>query len=60
MSSEGNGQTATADSFVERFVEGLSDPIHKRLIQAYRGEDPVGSMEAELSTVLKEVMESED
>ena len=38
----------------------LSNPLHKRLISAYQGEDPVHSMEQELSRILLEVIERED
>ena len=46
--------------YVERFLEQLSDPIHKRLIGAYDDEDPAASMESELGRVLREVVENED
>lgn len=38
----------------------LSDPVHKRLIQAYRGNDPVKSMEFKLGEILMEVLQHED
>lgn len=51
---------ALGQEHIRRFSEQLSDPVHKRLIEAYSGDDPVESMEAELGRVLEEVLSSED
>lgn len=48
------------EEYMRRFLERLPDPVHRRLIQAYGGEDPVGSMEVEFGNVLREVVNSED
>ena len=48
------------EEYMRRFLERLPDPVHRRLIQAYGGEDPVASMEVELGNVLREVVNSED
>jgi hypothetical protein len=45
--------------YVELFLEEVTDPIHKRLIEAYRREDSVASMESELGRILEEVVENE-
>ena len=48
------------EQYIRRFLARLPDPVHRRLIQAYAGDDPVASMEAELGNVLREVVDSED
>jgi len=39
---------------------GISDPVHKRLIKAYQGNDPTTSMESELKAILLEILQRED
>jgi hypothetical protein len=46
--------------FLDGLREQISDPIHKRLLNAYAGPDPVASMEGELASVLLEVMRDEN
>lgn len=54
-------QTGTSlEEYMRRFLEELPDPVHRRLIQAYGGDDPLASMEVELGNVLREVVNSED
>ena len=48
------------DVFLEELHSELSDPIHKRLIKAYQGSDPVQSMESELVNILLEILDNED
>jgi hypothetical protein len=48
------------DEFLSGLLEEVSDPIHRRLIKAYQGHDPVHSMEAELGEILLEVARRED
>jgi hypothetical protein len=48
------------DEFLLELLEEISDPIHKRLIKAYQGADPVRSMETELGEILLEVVRRED
>lgn len=46
--------------FLEELEEQLSNPIHRRLIQACQGDNPVQSMESELGKILLEVLHRED
>jgi len=48
------------EKYIEELLAMLSDPIHKRLIQAYQGSDPVKSMESELGEILMEALHRED
>lgn len=54
-------KTSSRNNLLEEFLlelqSDLSDPIQKKLIGAYRGDDPVSSMEAELARILLEVIE---
>ncbi len=45
---------------LDKLLKEVSDPVHKRLIQAYMGNDPVQSMESELGKILTEVLYLED
>jgi hypothetical protein len=46
--------------FLAELLAEISDPLHKRLVEAYGGDDPVQSMEAELCQILMEVVHRED
>lgn len=48
------------DEYLSELISSLSNPVHKRLLQAYRTDDPSASMEAELSKILYEVLRSEN
>ncbi len=52
-------QDSRRDQFLKEILEVVTDPIHKCLIAAYCGEDPVQSMESELSEILREVLRRE-
>ena len=43
--------------FLDDILRHLEDPIHKRLLQAYRSDNPVNFMETELGRILKEILE---
>ena len=60
MATEKPRPESAGQGYVRQFLEQLSNPIHKRLIEAYEGDDPVVSMESELGRVLREVLENED
>ena len=45
--------------YLEELTESLSDSFHKRIIKAYAGENPVESMESELTKILTEVLNRE-
>jgi hypothetical protein len=48
------------EEFLKEILEKISNPIHKRLIQAYKEDSPVNSMEFELKKILIEVINRED
>jgi Trp operon repressor len=48
------------EEFLDELQREVSDPLHRRLIQAYRGDNPVQSMESELAKILFEVLRGED
>lgn len=58
------GKTADQDSSLQirlnELMEKVTSPLHKRLIQAYKGSDPRKSMEDELGKILIEVLHRED
>ncbi|HUW96529.1 MAG TPA: hypothetical protein VMW58_12145 [Anaerolineae bacterium] len=60
MDTEKPTPESAGHGYVRQFLEQLSNPIHKRVIEAYEGDDPVMSMESELVRVLREVLEDED
>ena len=53
-------QDSNLQKHLTDLMDGLSNPVHKRLIQAYKGGDPKGSMESELGKILSEVLHHED
>jgi len=57
-------EIVTQDSLREKYLNELlvelSDPFHKRLIEAYQGDTPVQSMESQLGKILTEVLHRED
>jgi len=53
-------QHPSFEEYLDELLAELSDPVHKRLIQAYRGNDPVKSMESKLGEILMEVLNHED
>jgi len=59
MDEVSSKKSRTEEFLIELQME-LSDPLHRRLIQAYKGDDPVQSMESELSIILLEVLDREN
>lgn len=57
---EVSSQNSRQEEFLNELREEISDPLHKRLIQSYHGDNPVGSMESELVKILLEVLHRED
>jgi hypothetical protein len=53
-------QLRKCEEFLEGVLKEISDPIHRRLIQAYEEDNPVDSMESELRKILMEVLQRED
>lgn len=60
MNNEAASQQPSIEQCIDELLAELSDPVHKQLIQAYRGSDPVQSMESELGKILMEVLHRED
>ena len=60
MSEETISQDFPREKYLNELLAELSDPVHKRLIEAYQGDDPVHSMETELGKMLMEVLHRED
>ena len=54
-----NRSKAQREEYLTQLLEVLSDPIHKRIIKAYAGDNPVESMESELTKILTEVLNRE-
>ena len=42
--------------FLRELIAYIDDPNHKRVLSAYKLDDPVQSMEAELSRILMEIV----
>lgn len=60
MKNQQSVQKPTEEKCAKDLIEELSDPIHKNLLQAYGGSEPVQSMEAELRSIITEVFHRED
>lgn len=60
MDNKASLQHSSREEYLDELLAELSDPVHKRLIQAYRGDDPVQSMESELGRILMEVLRREN
>jgi hypothetical protein len=60
MNNRAISQNSSHEEYVEELLAELSEPVHKRLIQAYLGNNPVQSMESELGKILMEVLNRED
>jgi hypothetical protein len=53
-------QHSSLQKRLNELEEKVTNPVHKRLIQAYKGNDPRKSMEDELGKILIEVLRRED
>jgi hypothetical protein len=60
MNNKATSQHSSPEGYLDELLAQLSDSVHKRLIQAYRGNHPVQSMESELGKILTEVLHRED
>jgi hypothetical protein len=43
-------------AFLEDLLTSVDDPSHKKILGAYKQDDPIASMEAELSRILLEIV----
>ena len=48
------------EKYLKELIELTEDPVHKRLIASYKGDNPKQSIEAELGLILEEVIGRED
>lgn len=60
MNNKAASQDFWSEEYLDELLTELSDPVHKRLLQAHQGDDPVHSMESELGKILLEVLNRED
>jgi len=60
MTDQHSTQRSRHDEFLAELEAGIFDPVHKRLIKAYQGNDPTTSMESELKAILLEILQRED
>ena len=60
MSESTISQNSQIQMFLEELKQEISNPLHKRLLEAYKGQTPVQSMETELKKILLEVLQRED
>ena len=60
MMDELSLKKSRSEEFLEELQRELSAPPHRRLIQAYKGDTPVQSMESELARILLEILHHED
>ncbi len=58
--SESTIQESRFKEYQAELLDKVSDPVHKRLIRAYRLKNPVESMEDKLGEILLEVLHNED
>jgi len=58
MGAEATREHDGCNKYLEDLSRGVQDEVHKRLIEAYSGENPVESMESELRRIIMEVLES--
>jgi hypothetical protein len=60
MIKEDKFKIAKQNEIINEIIELLTDPIHRRIVKAYAGEEPKSSMELELSEVILEIWKDED
>ena len=60
MNNKATSQDSPCKEYLDELLTELPNPVHKRLIQVYRGNNPVQSMESELGKILMEVLHRED
>jgi len=58
--NEGSQRELRLKEYKADLVERVSNPIHKRIIEAYQLSNPVESMEDELGEILLEVLHDEN
>ncbi len=52
-----SGTQKSLQRYLDELKEAVQNPVQRRLLEAYRGENPVDEMELELGKILYEVVE---
>ena len=60
MAEEKKLKDPKIEKYFNEVLEKISDLKHKRIISAYKGDNPVQSMEAELGKIVMEIVNRED
>ena len=53
-------EVSNLETYLKELTGDAKDPIHKRLIAAYKGDNPKEHVEAELDSIMLEVISRED
>ena len=53
-------EKASESEYIDDVLQKLSNETHKKIIKAYRGEDPVSSMESKLGKIIMAIVNRED
>lgn len=53
-------EVSKIETYLKELADETEDPIHKRLIAAYKRDNPKEHIEAELGSILSEVISRED
>lgn len=59
MGAEAIAEDQGCKTYLKELLGGVQDGVHKRLVEAYRGQNPLESMESELRKIIMEVVEGE-
>lgn len=60
MAEEEKPKDSKIEKYLSEVLEKISTQKHKRIIRAYKGDNPVQSMETELGEIVTEIMNRED
>ena len=60
MTEEVKPKDPKIENYLYEILERISNQEHRRIIQAYRGDNPVQSMETELGKIVMEIVNRED
>lgn len=60
MVEKASSTKARRVEFLEELKAEISNPLHRRVVKAYQGDNPVQAMELELGAILLEVLKRED
>jgi len=53
-------EVSNVEAYLKELADGTEDQIHKRLIAAYKGNNPKEQIEKEFGNILSEVISHED